>query len=271
MKRNLSYMAYSILIATMVLMLGACGGSGGGASTPPPPPTDADPTGYYDVTVTGSISDGMGGTMMVSDFQAIVHNNRFMMMSVAKGLLYDGTITNISQNSFTATVIIYTNGANPISAAISGTITEGSKIEGTLIGTGAGSGSFEINYAGTNNQTAALAKVENTTNATWGAIVGGSATDYEIIINNAGNVVDDVNNVGGVFDTCLISFVMSTISPIANSNLYSVSASIGSCTNSNVDNTSYSGLATTRSAVNPDDTLVFMLTSGNHGFYGDFQ
>jgi len=74
-----------------------------------------------------------------------------MMMSTANKLLYDGTITNISGNDFTAEFIIFTDGENPMTATARGTITEGSKIEGTLIGSGAGSGTFSL-LNGTNNE-----------------------------------------------------------------------------------------------------------------------
>ena len=79
-------------------------------------------------------------------------------MGEAKGLLYYGTITNISGNDFTADFTVYTDGANPMAATASGTITEGSSISGTLTGSGMGSGTFSLLYANTNDQTAAMVR-----------------------------------------------------------------------------------------------------------------
>jgi hypothetical protein len=151
---------------------------------------------------------------------------------------------------------------------VSGTITQGSSITGTLTGTGAGSGSFSLLYANTNNQVAALSRVENTTNIRWGAVVGNSSSAFEFIIDDVGNVVDDVNAVGGLFDLCEI--FSGVISPVAGTNLYQVSGTLDTCADVNV-RMSYTGLATTLAQANPDDTLVFMMTSGSYGFYGNFQ
>jgi hypothetical protein len=254
-----------------MMALSGCGGSDG-------PPPDADPTGYYDVTGTATVDDGMGGTTSITDLQAIVYNSRIMMMSVDNGLLYDGTITSIDQNDFTADVTIYTDGQNPMSATVSGTITQGSSITGTLTGTGAGSGSFSLSYASTNNQVAAQSRVENsTTNATWGAFVGNSTSEYEFKIDpfDPDYFVDDVNGVGGVFDMCQLTDGAQDqgITPIADTNLYNVDVRLYGCATVAVNDDNYTGFATTRSQTQTDDTLVFILihTDGTYAFYGDFQ
>jgi len=235
-------------------------GCGSGSTTPP---SDADPTGYYDVNGTASVN----GTPPITDLQAIVNGTRIMMMSVANGLLYDGTITDITLNSFTADFTIYTNGQSPMAAAVSGTITQGSRIEGTLTGSGAGNGTFSLSYATTNNQVAALSRIENTTNVTWGAVIGNGTSAFEFIIDAAGVIVDDANNVGGLFQACEINFG-STLSPISGTNLYAISSSLVSCADTNV-RMNYTGFATTQSIA--DTTLVFMMTSGTYSFNGDFQ
>jgi len=233
----------------------------------PVPVPDAMPTGYYDVTGTASL----GGIPNITDLQAIVNGNSIMMMSVANELLYDGTITSISGNDFTATFTIYDDGENPITATASGVITQGSSITGTLTGSGVGSGTFSLIYAISNNQVASLSRIENTTNATWGALVGGSTATaaFEFIIDAMGGMVDDVNNVQGLFHPCQIALI-STISPIADTNLYEINAELVGCANTNVS-TNYTGLATTRTQSNADDTLVFMMTSGAYSFSSDFQ
>lgn len=251
--------------SVLLVAVSGCGGSDG-------PPPNANPNGYYDVNGTANVDDGMGGTLQIDDLQALVHGNRIMMMSVNHGLLYDGTITSISQNTFTADFTVYTDGQTPVSASASGTITQGSTVTGTLTdstGTGVGNGTFRLTYATTNNQVAALSRVENTAaHMTWGAIVGNSNIAFEVKIDGVGSVVDDVNNVGGLFQACEI--FNGTISPIAGTNLYQVNGDLDTCSDVNV-RLSYSGLATTRSDSNPDNVLVFMMTSGSYGFYGDFQ
>ena len=260
---RLSRITLPSMLALMFLLQGC---PGGGSSGPVP---DADPTGYYTNTGTATVKQSDNVTdLSITDLQAIVYNNRIMVMSVANGLLYDGTITSISQNSFTATFTIYTNGANPIAATASGTITQGSSISGTLTGTGAGNGTFTLTYANTNNQIAAISRVENTTNATWGAMIGGGSSMYEFIIDNAGVVVDDFLDVGGVFHFCEI--FNGEIIPITGTNLYQVTGDLRTCADVNV-RVIYTGFAATRSQTNTDDTLVFMMTSGSYGFYGDFQ
>lgn len=195
-----------------------------------------------------------------------------MMMSTTNGLLYDGTITNITQNNFTANFTIYTNGQNPITATASGTITQGSSITGTLTGTGVGNGTFSLTYATTNNQVAAISRIENTTNVAWGAIVGNSPIAFEFTIDAVGTLTDETNEIGGgLFHICVFDFGVSTIAPVANTNIYQISASILGCENSNVIGANYTGLASTRSQGSTDDTLVFVMTNGTYSFNGDFQ
>ncbi len=150
-----------ILLVLFVLTMQGCGGGGGG------PVVDADPAGYYTNTGTASVDNGAGGTTSIDDLQAIVNGNRIMMMSTANELLYDGAITNISGNDFTADFTIYTEGENPLTATASGMITQGSRITGTLTGSGVGSRTFSLLYATTNNEVADISRIKN------GSIGGG--------------------------------------------------------------------------------------------------
>ena len=70
MKYDLSRVVGFVLIAgVMVASLVGCGGS----DTPP----NANPTGYYDVTGTASVDNGMG-TLTITDLQAMVNGNRYI-------------------------------------------------------------------------------------------------------------------------------------------------------------------------------------------------
>ena len=146
-------------LSIMFLLLFALALQGCGSSESPV--VDASPAGYYTNIGIASVDDGAGGTISVNDLQGIVNDDGvMMMMSTANKLLYDGTITNISGNDFTAEFIIFTDGENPMTATARGTITEGSKIEGTLIGSGAGSGTFSL-LNGTNNETEDISNTIN--------------------------------------------------------------------------------------------------------------
>ena len=258
-----------ILLVLIVLVLPGCFHDDDDPAPVPVP--DANPAGYYDVTGTASV----GGIPNITDLQAIVNGSRIMMMSAANELLYDGSITSINGNDFTATFTIYDDGANPINATVSGMITQGSSITGTLSGSGVGSGTFSLTYATTNNEVASLSKIENTTNFSWGAMIGGATATaaFEFIIDAAGGMVDDENNVQGLFHACQITsgFGASTISPIAGTNIYEINAELVGCSPNTSVNMEYIGLATTRTQTNADDTLVFMMTSGDHSFSSDFQ
>ncbi len=223
---------------------------------------DANPAGYYINTGTASVDDGMSGTLDISDLQAMVSGNRIMMMSAANGLLYDGMITDISGNSFTADFIIYTDGENPVTATANGMITTGSSITGTLNGSGVGNGSFTLSYANTNhNDTAAdIARIENMAgvNATWGAKVGDSFFEQEIVIDSSGAIASEVPPAGGIFTSCEMSGMLS---PINSSSLYSVSVTLMGCGSAGgIRNGDYAGLATSRTDSKTDDTLVFAVT-----------
>ncbi|MBL1259449.1 MAG: hypothetical protein COB33_002825, partial [Thiotrichaceae bacterium] len=155
-----------ILLVLMVLVLQGCSSDSAPALTPEPGP-DANPVGYYENAGTASVN---GGTLLIDDLQAMVHGNRIMMMSAKEELLYDGTITDITEDEFTADFTIYYQGSKPTesTATVTGQITEGSSITGTLNGSGFGDGTFSLLYASTNSEVAAISRIENVTdNTDW--------------------------------------------------------------------------------------------------------
>jgi len=225
----------------------------------PAPVVNADPTGYY--INSGYIQDG---SVAVGDLQAMVYDNRIMMLSADNGLLYDGTITNIRGNSFSADFTIYTEGEFPVTATANGTITSGYSISATLDGSGVGSGTFTLLYAMTNGEVADVARIENTTNETWEAKVGGSFFTQEFIIDNVGILMEDNFMGGGIFSSCELD---GNITPISNRSLYSVNVVLTGCS----EGGTYTGLATSRTDATTDDTLVFAVTDGRYSLDGDFK
>ena len=222
--------------------------------------------GYYTNTGTASVSDGMGGTIEITNLQAMVSGNRIIMMSVmntpteTKGLLYDGMITRTSDNDFTADFTIYTDGESPMSATASGTITEGAKIEGELVGSGVGSGTFSLLYASTNDQAAAV------TSAWLGG--GGGFFEFGFTIDDAGSLTHDESTAfNQLFGLCKMS---GTVTPVSSTRLYSVSVELTGCAVPLVEG-SYTGLTTTRDGTAANNLLVYSVSNGAYTVSGEFN
>jgi len=238
---------------------------------------DANPMGYYTNTGTASVSDDASGTMVISDLQAMVNGSRIMMMSVANQLLYDGTITSISGNKFTADFTIYRQDdlgndgwpLPPVSATASGIITAGSSITGTLTGSGVGSGTFSLIYALSNDQTAAIPRIENGLgNIAWAALIGTAGSEQEFVIDQMGVIAHDLSSAPGIFSSCDFN---GSITPVIGSSLYEVAVTLTNCNaGGGLANGTYTGLATSRSDSTQDDTLVFAVTNGTYSPNADF-
>jgi len=258
-----------LLLAFITLALSGCFLNDDGDD--PAAVVDADPTGYY-IHTGGNVQ---GGSVAVNDLQALVYDNRIMMISVAQKLFYDGTITNISGNSFTADFTIYERGgdinaAPPVTATATGAITTGSSITGTLNGSGVGSGIFTLLYDATaSNTVAALSRVENVAgvNTSWEGKTGGSFATQEFFIDSLGVLTEVDFTGGGVFSSCELD---GNITPISNNSLYSVSVELTEC-GSSTRNGTYTGLATSRTDSTDDDTLVLAVSNGLYGMAGDFK
>lgn len=152
-----------VIKAILMLTLGglsSCGGGGGGG---PAPVTNADPTGYYENTGTLTITDSSVMSAVVttrSDLQGIIYNNRLMMFSTdtnGPNYLYDADIS-VNGNDVTGTGYAYkdaqmvldgvgTDITHAIKLSVSGTITQGSTISGTISGMPNTTISFALHYS----------------------------------------------------------------------------------------------------------------------------
>jgi hypothetical protein len=257
------FLRNALLALVAGLVLHGCGG--GGSSTPPP---DADPTGYYSNNGTAMVKQQSDNTtdLSITDLQALVYDNRLMMMSATEALLYDISITSISENSFNGTAVIFIDGQNQAIATVSGTITQGSSITGTLTGTGVGNGTFSLIYATSNNEVAALSRLAN---PDWTAPVGGSTTNLQLLIDDAGYAIEGTAVFSGVFNAC--SFTANLLT-IPDTNMYTNDFTVAGCANADVG-PNYTGLITTRSQTTSYDTLVLMYVHPDKtfAFYGEFQ
>jgi len=260
-----------ILLVLIVLVLPGCFHDDDDPAPVPVPVPDANPVGYYENAGTASVN---GGALLIDDLQAMVHGNRIMMMSATEELLYEGTITDISGNDFTADFTIYYRGEKPTesTATVTGQITEGSSITGTLNGSGFGSGTFSLLYASTNSEVAAISRIVNGPGKTdWLGAIGFPGFEHEFAIDNAGVLLTTRNATGRVFDSCDFA---GTITPIGGSSLYSVSVSLSGCNSGAASEGSadgdYTGFASSRSQTNPDDRLVFAVSDGRYSPNADF-
>jgi hypothetical protein len=259
---NSYWFTRSTLLALLAsLALHGCGG--GGDSTP----ANANPTGYYSNNGTALVKQSDDTTdLSITDLQAMVSGNRIIMMSANNNLVYDGTITSINQSSYTATFTIYSSGQNPISATATGTITQGSSITGTLTGAGAGNGTFTVIYALSNNDPAAITRIAKGGIEWLGD--NGSIRFHTYEVSNIG-VLLAVGTSGSVstFNGCEMS---GTFVPVTEANVYTISVTVANCTDSTVNGTDYTGLAATRSDVDPDDFMVFSVSNGSFSLNAEF-
>jgi len=255
-----------ILLVLIALVLQGCFHDDDDPAPVPAPAPDANPVGYYENAGTASVN---GGALLIDDLQAMVHGNRIMMMSATEELLYEGTITDISGNDFTADFTIYYRGEKPTesTATVTGQITEGSSITGTLIGSGVGSGTFSLLYASTNSEVAAISRIENGVGkAEWEGQVGFSGFELRFTIDNAGVITTTSSPIPGAFTSCDFA---GTITPIGGSSLYNVSMNLSGCLGGTADG-DYTGFAASRSQMNPDDTLVLAVSDGRYSPNTDF-
>jgi len=259
-------------LALLALAMQGCGGGSGGESGGETP--NADSTGYYGVSGRASVGDDSSGMLTIIDLQGMVNGTRFIAISDAKGLVYDGMITEINGNDFTATVSVFQNGtpATDVPVTVTGMITAGEKITGTLTGSGLGSGSFELFYAQSNDTPAALSRVQTNVDVenSWVDSVGGGATNLRFVVNSTGNITSDEIATDGTFSQCSID--QGAISPITGTSLYTLNLTLSSCSNTAV-NGDYSGLASlrTESVETPvGDRLVVVVSNSKFSLQGEF-
>lgn len=257
---NKSISLLSAVFLSLLLIMGLQGCSDSDSA-----PADQNPKGFYDAGTANIKLDDDTTDLVLSDLEGMVSGNRFMIMSVSEVLLYDGTFTEITGNTYTATVNIYKNGVLlPDTATVTGTITTASSMEGTLTGVGAGNGSFSLTYS-LNNEPSALNRID----INWAGTINGIKEGEFTTITSTG----DVSRSAPFFTNFIILKgcdygAGSTVLPISGVNVYEVNMELIDCTDSNVNGT-YSGFATTQSVA--DSFLVLAFTNGSHSASGDLD
>lgn len=252
------------LLLVMVGLLQGCGGGGGHGA--PAPVVDAVPNGYYGTNGTAAVFDDNNTTPLpINDLQGMVYNGRFIMLSTAEGMSYEGTIT-VSGSNYSGSVTVYRVGALVTTATVSGTINQGSTISGVLTGTGAGRGTFTLNISPKNSEVADISLVA----APYSRSLGNSTGAYEFTVADVtGAMTTTLPTTDGRFQNCIFSN-SSTIVPISGQHLYTVNFTLSGCFTDTV-NGIYAGMATTRNNQNGmDGALPFVASNGTNSIQTEF-
>jgi hypothetical protein len=273
---SMGFRFYASIVVLMMGVITTLAGCGGGSKSPAPPVVNADPTGYYSNTGSINVLDDSVTpvAIAITDAQAMIHNNRLIMLSALQQLAYDGAIT-VSGNHFTGNVTIYHQGTRVSTAPVSGDIAQGTGITNGVLGGSDpwGKGSFSLKYVAADNTVASLDTVNRTT-TDWTGPVGNSFPanfTYNIDALSTGPDNFSISNglAGGIFKGC---GVLGRINPIGGTHLYSVNINLynlSGCSNSVMALPNYTGIASTREA--PTLLMVFSLTNGSYSMDGEFH
>jgi hypothetical protein len=261
-----------IMLALIALVLQGCSSDDPAPVVPPvvPPVVNADPTGYYINNGFVDVKAGDNATQrLVSDIQGMVHDGQLLMLSETENLTYVGTFS-VNENDISGTVTVYeADVMAQENIPLSGMITQGTRITGTLGGTGVANGTFQLEYAADNGAVDMSMVVRA---LDWEPVTG---TPPDIPFLNVGNDIAPLENFGsggtgsGVFNNCDYG---GRIDPIAGTHLYSVSVTVSSCVTSDIQATpTYTGLMSVRTDVSANDRLILILTNGAYDFSGEYK
>ena len=287
-------------LLALLSVVSGCGGGGGGGGAGAPPVVNLDPTGYYSNTGTLTLTPP---ALPITDMQAMIYNNRFIMVSKERGFYYDGPIT-VSGNTITSGLVgtigttdslvqfgapghINTIAALNIIATLNATINPDRSISGTVVHNFDGiSNPFTLQYAtGRSDSTVdAIANTQtNPTNPGWSGTLYNLTTDtltFNLANNLAGSaVMSTITKLAGTatnFQNCVFT---GTLIPINGTSLYEASIIASSCSASPEGFTNpsgtYTGFAALRATATLNDTLViavnFDTPDRDYAVFGEFQ
>ena len=271
--RRSSKLFLSVLVVTSMSLLIACSSDSGSDETPPVVIDGVDGTGYYKGTAGIKASDNTTD-VLITDLQGLVDSKHFMIISVDEALLFDGIMVFKTETDFTANTAIYQNGIRVGQTTVSGIITQESKITGTFTGTGTGlgNGSFTMDYVFTNSEEADVNRIV-TDLAEDEAWDGDFERNYDYWSNwlqviADGTIVHRDSIQGGLYGGCTW---YGSIEAIEGTAIYRVVYNIENfgCQNPELHGTFYKGLATSKSDINVDDTLVFIFSNSSNAGLAD--
>jgi len=237
---------------------------------------DDDPAA---IDASGLYTDGnatIDGTD-VSDLTAIIYNDRLMMFTSTLNVLYDGTIVEKDDGSFTSTVDIYVLGAKEAATAdITGNIDNRSQVTGTIVGTGVGNASFTLMFNDLYDRDATLPRIVTDGGAPlWlgeGSSAGGTLPDdrleMDFLTSNLLNI-----EVAGSFLEAWCKSKDASFTLASQSNIYHLSTELENVISScQIIGTNYTGFATVIDSdptnPNTDDLLIMAISNGTNSVFG---
>jgi len=253
-----------ILVLFFLTIQGCGGGSGGGNDRGI---SNADPTGYYTNNGFVNVKAADDTTQrLVNDIQGMVANGQLMMLSDSENIAYIGTFT-VSGNDFSGSVTVYEAGAMvQQDVSVTGLITEGSSLIGTLGGSGVANGTFQLNYA-EDNGPVNLVQLERASD--WRPVVNLNIPSLNLTDTAAVAPADNIGTGGtgsNIFEGCSY---LGRIDPIAGTHLYTVTVTMDSCNGegTGVDAIPvHTGLASVRGT----DRFILALSNGEYDFSGEY-
>ena len=269
----------SLTVVLVVLMAFISGftlqGCGGGGSSPVALP-DQDASGLF----KSGTAELNSGAVLLDDLRAFVYQGRIMMFSVAGHILYDGQISSITSDDYTATVDVYESGVKTQSGVvITGKVTSQAQITGTVAGTGSYSGTFTLTFDTAYKTAVPLPTTANNLPDEWdGDLVSEFSRLDDTIRKDNVFLSDDGTNktiVGTVqsdaSDSCGFEGV---VVPDTNVNIYSFTVQMPSlgfnaanCSLMSLDS-DYTGFASVLSEAATNNELLMAFTDGNQSVFG---
>jgi hypothetical protein len=249
-------------------------GCGGGGSSPVALP-DQDASGLFK---SGTAELNSGATML-NDLRAFVYQGRIMMFSVAGHILYDGQITTITSDDYTATVDVYELGVKTQTAiSVTGKVTSQSQITGTIAGTGSHSGTFTLTFDPAYNTAVPLPTDLSQPNEWEGDLISEFSRVGDAFFVDNVFIFDDGTNktVGGTLegDASDICAFEGAVVPDTNVNIYSYTVQMPSlgfnathCFLMTLDS-DYTGFAAVLSETATNNELLMAFTDGNQSVFG---
>jgi len=266
----LSIAASVVLGLAAVIGLQACSSSGGGT------PETQDASGLFK-SGTANLN---AGAVVPTDVRAFVHGGRIIAFSISSHILFDGQITNITGDDFTATVDLYETGEmTQADIAVTGKVTSQSQITGTLAGTGVGNGTFTLVYDAAYNTAATLARItkpvdwEGNWLTTFSFNTDVDPDDFDMFDTDS-FTMKAFDTSSSVTDICL--FVGDVTIPDSTINIYMTLSDIPAGGSNDTTCTSldvaplvkYTGFSAVLSESNTDNDLLFAHTNGTNSVFG---
>ena len=245
------------------VLLQACSSS----NNPAAPATDA--SGLY--TAGAATINGTD----VNDVTAIIHNDRLMMFTSTLKVLYDGTIVENADGSFSATVDVYHLGVKLAQTAeMTGSIDNRSQVTGDIIGTGLGNATFTLVFNSIYDRDASLERiVTDSTDPLWigEGIIGSGDSDIPLIKMDFLTNETLLVGVGGSFSFPSCVSQNGTYSLESQVNIYQLDMALvhgGDCTDS-IGYTGFSVVVDSDPATpNTDDELIMVIANGTFSVFG---